>query len=118
MCVCVCVCKVLFSLSQTIIVAKTREFESIYYVIFLLVSSPNNLGFPRDSVGKESIHIAGYIGDREDAGDMHLIPGLGRFPGGGNGNPFQYSCLRNPMGKRAWQATVHGSQKSWTGLSD
>ena len=79
---CVCVCKVLFSLSQTIIVAKTREFETIYYVIFLLVSFPNNLGFPRDSVGKESIHSAGYIGDREDPGDMHLTPGLGRFPGG------------------------------------
>ena len=67
MCVYVCVCKVLFSLSQTIIVAETREFESIYYVIFLLVSFCNNLGFPRDSLGKESIHITGYIGDREDA---------------------------------------------------
>ena len=37
-----------------------------------------------------------------------LIPGLGRVPGEGNGNPLQYSCLRNPMNRRAWQATVHG----------
>ena len=40
-----------------------------------------------------------------------LIPGLGRFPGEGNGNPLQYSCLANPMDKGAWQATVLGSQR-------
>ena len=39
-------------------------------------------------------------------------------PGGGNGNPFQYSCLENPMGKEAWQDAVHGVTKSWTRLSD
>jgi len=42
-----------------------------------------------------------------NAGDMGLIPGLGRPPGEGNGNPLQYSCLENPMGKGTWQATVH-----------
>ena len=40
------------------------------------------------------------------AGDTDLIPGLGRSPGEGNGNPFQYSCLGNPMDKEAWRATV------------
>ena len=44
-------------------------------------------------------------------GDVDLIPGLGRSPGEGNGNPFQYSCLENPMDKGAWQATVHGVAK-------
>ena len=39
---------------------------------------------------------------------LGLIPGLGRSPGEGNGNPLQYSCLENPMDKEAWQATVHG----------
>ena len=39
--------------------------------------------------------------------DMGLIPGSGRFPGGGHGNPLQYSCLENPMDRGAWQATVH-----------
>ena len=42
------------------------------------------------------------------------IPGSGRCPGDGNGNPFQYSCLENPMGRGAWWATVHGVAKSWT----
>ena len=40
-----------------------------------------------------------------NTGDVGLIPGLGRSPGEGNGNPFQYSCLENPMNKGAWQAT-------------
>ena len=52
-----------------------------------------------------------------DAGDEGLIPGLGRSPGGGNGNPLQYSCLENPMDRGAWQATVHGVAESRT-LSD
>ena len=38
---------------------------------------------------------------------MGLIPGSGRSPGGGHGNPFQHSCLENPMDRGAWQATVH-----------
>ena len=45
------------------------------------------------------------------AGDMGLIPGLGRSHGEGNGNPFQDSCLGNPMDRGAWQATVHGVTK-------
>ena len=46
-----------------------------------------------------------------DTGRMGLIPGLGRSPGGGNGNPLQYSCLENPMDRGAWRATVHGGLK-------
>ena len=46
-----------------------------------------------------------------------MIPGLGRPPGGGHGNPLQYSCLENAMDRGAWQATVHGGHKSWTRLS-
>ena len=46
--------------------------------------------------------------------DLSSIPGLGRSPGEGNGNPLQYSCLGNPMDRGAWQATVHGVAKSWT----
>ena len=47
-----------------------------------------------------------------------MIPGSGRPPGEGNGNPLQYSCLENPMDGGAWQATVHGVTKSWTWLGD
>ena len=52
-----------------------------------------------------------------NAGDMSLIPGLGRFPGEGNDYPLQYSCLENSMDRGAWLATVHGFAKSRTGLS-
>ena len=45
-----------------------------------------------------------------NAGDLGSIPWLGRSPGEGNGNPLQYSCLENPMGGGAWQATVHRLQ--------
>ena len=53
-----------------------------------------------------------------DAREIGLIPGLGRSPGGGHGNPLQYSCLENPMDRGAWQAAVHGVAKSQTQLSD
>ena len=66
-------------------------------------------GFPGESDGKESTCNAGELGS---------IPGLERSPGEGNGNPFQYSCLGNPMDGEAWQATVHGVAKSRTRLSD
>ena len=59
-------------------------------------------GFPGGSDGKESSC---------NVGDMGSIPGLGRSPGGGHGNPLQYSCLENPMDRAAWWATVHGVTK-------
>ena len=49
---------------------------------------------------------------------MGYIPGWGRSPGEGNGNPFQYSCLENPMDKGTWKAAVHGVAKSQTQLRD
>ena len=52
------------------------------------------------------------------AGDLGSIPGLGRSPGEGNGNPLQYSCLENPMDRGAWWATVHRVIKSHTQLND
>ena len=67
------------------------------------------MGFPGGSDGKESAC---------SAGDPGLIPGLGRSPGEGNGNPLQYSCLENSMDGGAWQATVHGVTNSQTQLSD
>ena len=52
-----------------------------------------------------------------NAADVGSISGSGRSPGRGHINPLQYSCLGNPMGRRAWRATVHGVTKSWTWLS-
>ena len=69
----------------------------------------------------ENIHIliavSGGSEDKASAcneGDLGSIPGLGRSPGEGNGNPLQYSCLENPMDRGAWRATVHRVEKSWT----
>ena len=57
--------------------------------------------------------------DAEDnARDVGSIPGIGRSPRKGNGNPLQYSCLENPMDKEVWWVTFHGVAKSWTRLSD
>ena len=61
-----------------------------------------NLGFPADSVVQNL---------PANAGDTGSVPGLGRFPGGGNDNPLQYSCLGNPMDRGAWWAPVHGVAK-------
>ena len=53
-----------------------------------------------------------------NVGELGSIPGSGRSPGEGNGNPLQYSCLENPMDRGAWWATAHGVAKSRTRLSD
>ena len=53
-----------------------------------------------------------------NVGDSGSIPGFGRSPGGGNGNPLWYSCLENLMDREAWWARVHGVPKNWTRLSD
>ena len=67
------------------------------------------MGFPGGLDGREYAY---------NAGDPGLIPGWGRSPGEGNGNPLQYSFLENPMDRGAWWATVHGVAKSQTRLSD
>ena len=67
------------------------------------------IGFPGGADDKESAY---------NTGDPGLIPGSGRSPGEGNGNPLQYSCLEYSMDRRAWWATVHGVAKNWTLLSD
>ena len=53
-----------------------------------------------------------------DAGDVGWIPGLEGSPGGGNGNPLQYSCLDNPMDRGAWRVTGQGVTQTWPQLSD
>ena len=78
--------------------------------IFLSYYSLPILGdFSGNSDGKASVY---------NAGDPGSIPGSGRSPGEGNGNPLQYSCLANSMDAGAWWATVHGVPKSQTRLSD
>ena len=68
-------------------------------------TTKEGMGFPGGSDCKESAC---------NEGDPGSIPGSGITPGGGNGNPLQYSCLENSMDRGAWQATVHGVAKSRT----
>ena len=68
-------------------------------------------GFPNSSVGKEFSCKAG------DTGYVGSILGLGRSPRSGNGKPFQYSCLKNPLDRRAWWAIVQRAAKSWIQLN-
>ena len=63
------------------------------------------MGFPGGAVVKNS---------PVNAGDTDSIPGLGRSPGVGNGNPLQYSCLENAVDREAWWVIVHEVAKSWT----
>ena len=67
------------------------------------------VGFPGASVVKNS---------PANAEDVDLILVSGRFPGEGNGNPLQFSCLENPLDRGAWWATIHGVTQSWTRLND
>ena len=83
------------------------SFFHIFVFDFLLMTM-NHSGVSWWLRGKESACSAG------DIGDMGSIPGLGRSPGDGHGNPLQYSCLENPMDRGAWWATVHEVAKSWT----
>ena len=91
-------------------------FKKVLF-IHLFLSFPGGLDdkdsafgdFPGSSDGKESAC---------SAGELSSIPGSGRSPGEGNGNPLQYSCLENPMDRGIWWVTVHGVPESWTWLSD
>ena len=68
------------------------------------------MGFSGGASGKEPACNTGHVRDKGS------VPGSRRSPGGGNGNPLQYSCLENPMDKGAWWATVHWVTKSQTQL--
>ena len=79
--------------------SRTRlsNFTLLHFLVPMVKNSPANAG---------------------DIRDVGSVPGLRRSPGGGHGNPFQYSCLENPMGRGTCWATVHRVAKSWTWLSN
>ena len=81
----------------------------VSYMIFILLRYIPSMGFPGSSAGKESAC---------NARDLGSIPVLGRSPGGGHGNPLQYSGLENPVDRGAWLAKSHEAAKSQTQLSD
>ena len=84
----------------------------IYQIVYLKYVQ-SNVNYRGSQVVPVVKNLPANAGDTRDTGS---IPGLGRSPGGGNGNPLQYSCLENPMDRGAWWATVHGVTKSQTWL--
>ena len=87
-----------------------KSSSSPFSLKWRMLASPICWGyyFPGGSDGKESAC---------NAGDLGSISGSGRSSGGGNGNPLQYSCLGNPMDRRAWQATVHSVTRGHNGVT-
>ena len=83
-------------------IKTTRSPSLIHHHVRRGKKMHSGRGLPRGLRGKESTC---------NAGDKGSIPGSGRSPGGGHGNPLQYSCLQNPMNSGAWRATDHGSQR-------
>ena len=85
------------------LITSVQQSESVIHMYYF------SWGFP----GGSEVKVSAW-----NAGDLGSIPGSGRSPGEGNGNPLQYSCLENPMEGGAWWTTVHGVAKSRTRLSD
>ena len=110
-----CSCKILHIYAYSSWVGSRQKWETVKRSIHMWWSmayypaKKKQYWFSGGSDGKESAC---------NAGDHSSISGLGRSPGEGNGNPFQYSCLEDPMDGGAWQATVHGVTKSQTQLSN
>ena len=102
-------------------VSKSWTWLSNYVNWFFI---PKNHMVKKQPENKNGIIWVGFPGGSDgkvpecDVGDPGPIPGSGRSPGEGNGNPLQYSCLENSMDGGAWWATVHGVAKSRTWLSD
>ena len=86
----------------------------------ILIFVPKYVSLSQSTVLSFSIFPGGseVKASASNAGDPGSIPGLGRSPGEGNGNPLQYSCLENPMDLKVWSATIHGVAKSRARLSD
>ena len=87
-----------------------RKFKNGNSAVFYewITEGSETCDFPGGSVGKESAC---------NAGDPGSIPGMGRSPGEGNGNPPPYPCLGNPTDREAWWVIIHGVAKSWSWLS-
>ena len=95
---------------------RPQSGEALWARVFLNTDNSPMYSWVKSTKGYQ---IRGFLGalvtksPPANAGDAVLIPGLGRCPGEGNGNPLWYVCLENPMDRGAWWATVHGVTKSW-----
>ena len=104
------------SYNQISIIIRKAELLDTYYVPGSILSSLYLETFN----SHESVGLPWWLSTKESAfqtGDVGSIPGSGRSPIEGNGNPLKYSCLENPLDRVTWHATVHGVAKSQTELS-
>ena len=92
-------------------IERALELELLKHMLSL----PGIINLP-PRASQVSIVIKSLPANAGDTGDVGLIPGSGRSPGGGQSHPLQYSCLENPIDRGAWQAAVHGVTKSQTKL--
>ena len=92
---------------------RTLPGRKTKLVIWIHGISPRRLG-----ASQVALVVKNPLADAGDIRDLASVPGWGRSPGGGNGNPLQYSRLENPMDRGAWWATAHGAANSKTRLSD
>ena len=91
----------------SLVVQRIIFLNSVYFDLYL------DYLYSKTSLVIQSVKISTY-----NARDLGSIPGSGRSPGEGNGNPLQYSCLQNSKNRGTWWATVHVIIKNWTRLSD
>ena len=99
-------------MSKNVLPVFSSGRSLIYFEFIFAYGVKNVLGFSGSTNGK---NLPANAGEIKDAGS---ITGLGRSPGGGNGNPFQCSCLENPKDRGAWQAKVHWVANNQTLLSN
>ena len=100
---------------------REPPYCSLYWLYQFHIVTKRVGRLPVLSTSSPAFVLLGSSNSKESAyntGDLGPILGLGRPPGERHGNPHQYSCLKNSMGRGAWQAMVHGVPKSWTRLSD
>ena len=102
---------IVYKICDTDISLKNYLTILITIIVYLFCRLEYSMGFPGSLIVKK---LPANAGDTRDAG---LILGSARSPGGGTGNPLQYSCLEDSMDRGTWQATVHGVTESWTQLN-
>ena len=112
-CVCVCICVHMYVCVYVYVYIHTSQMcvcicVCVCVCVCVCMYFP---GVPRDWTWHHMLALRANARGVRDSGS---IPGLGRFPGGGNGNPLQYSCWESPIDRGAWWATVHSIAKSWT----
>ena len=105
----VCVC-VYISVYIYIQIYASQVCVYMYVWVYIYIGFS---GVTRDQTCHHMLALTANAGDVRDSGS---IPGLGRSPGRGNGNPLQYSCWESPIARGAWWATVHSIAKNWTPL--